>query len=242
MRCHRYVAREHLSHTRAHGSNIERSRHPPHPRRILRYRMDASTAAGRRRLYRQLSRGQQQPGSGTALAVMRARTWTFPVPDLRPVLSVHYAIAGGVATRLYMQERDADDLDIVVRPADGERVTGDLRLAAASPVRGHPSGGTRWLLPGGTYLDVLMLTAPWVDEALANPCCAPDGQPVVSLPYLVVMKLSSYWKHDGGDLARMVGDLDDDGLAPVREAVARHVPDAVSDLEWLIERGRLEYV
>jgi len=56
------------------------------------------------------------------------------------------------------------------------------------------------------------------------------------------MKLSSYWKHDGGDLARMVGDLDDDGLAPVREAVARHVPDAVGDLEWLIERGRLEYV
>jgi len=242
MKCRRNVAREHLSHTRAHGSKIERSRHPPHPRRILRQRMDASTAAGRRRLYRQLSRGQQQPGSGTALAVMRARTWTFPVPDLRHVLSVHYAIAGGVATRLYMQERDADDLDIVVRPADGERAIGDLRLAGVIPVRCHPSGGTRWLLPGGTYLDVLTLTAPWVDEALANLGRAPDGQPVVSLPYLVVMKLSSYWKHDGGDLARMVGDLDDSGLAPVREAVARHIPDAADDLEWLIERGRLEYM
>jgi len=42
-------------------------------------------------------------------------------------------------------------------------------------------------------------------------------------------------------LPRLVGDLDDDGLAPIREAVARYAADAADDLEWVIERGRLEY-
>jgi len=211
-------------------------------RRKIRRHMDPSTAAGRRRLYRHLARRSPRPGSGTSLAVMRARTWTYPVPDLRPLLSVPYAITGGVATRLYMQERDADDLDVVVRPADGEQALADLRRAAAVPLRRHPSGGSRLRLSDGSILDVLMIAAPWIEDALARPRHAPDGQPVVDLSYLIIMKLSSCWGHDIGDLARLVGDLDDEALAPIRDAVARHVPDAIDDLEWLIERGRLEYV
>jgi len=241
MRWRRYAPCEQWPRACTRGGTMERSRQPQHTWRA-RYRpMDASTAAGRRQLYRRLAQ-RQQPGSGTALAVMRARTWTYPVPNLQPVIGVPYAITGGVATRLYMQERVSDDLDIIVRPDDEERVSDDLRRSGAVRLRGHPSGGTHWLLPEGAYLDVLTLTASWVDEALAHPRRALDGQPVVDLPYLVVMKLLSCWGHDIGDLARLVGDLDDEALAPIRDAVARHAPDAADDLEWLIESGRLEYV
>ncbi len=206
--------------------------------------MDPSpyTAAGRRALYRRLQRRVPQPGSGTALEVLRARTWTFPVPNLRPLLHAPYAITGGVATRLYMQERDSDDLDILVHAPDRGRIDADMGRAGAAFVRDHPAGGSRWLLPDGSALDVLALAGPWVSEALISPLYAPDGQPVVALPILVVMKLTACKRYDWGDLPRLVGDLDDEGLAPVREAVVRYVPDAADDLEWLIERGRLEYM
>ncbi len=203
--------------------------------------MDPYTAAGRRKLYRHLGRRSPQPGSGTALSVMRARTWTYPVPDLRPLIHAPYAITGGVATRLYMQERESNDLDILVHASDSGRVGADLCRAGASFMQGHPAGGSRWLLPCGSALDVLALADAWVDEALSNPQYAPDGQPVVSLSVLVVMKLTSCKRFDWGDLARLVGDLDDGTLAPIRGDVARHISDAADDLEWLIERGRLEY-
>lgn len=205
--------------------------------------MDPSpyTAAGRRALHRRLQWRVPLPGSGTPLPVLRARTWTFPVLDVRPLLPVPYAITGGVATRLYMQERDSDDLDIVVRAADRPHVDAGLRHAGAAFVGDHPAGGSRWLLPDGSALDVLAFADPWVAEALSIPVPAPDGQPVIALPFLVLMKLTACKRFDWGDLPRLVGDLDDDGLAPIREAVARYAPDAADDLEWVIERGRLEY-
>jgi len=207
-----------------------------------RRRMDLHTAAARRALYRHLGRRPPRPGRGTALSTLRARTWTHPVSDMRPLLRAPYAIIGGVATRLYTQERASADLDILVRPDDFTGVEGDLARAGATRLGDHPAGGGRWRLLDGTALDVLAPVAPWVDAALAHPRRAPGGQPVVDLPYLVTMKLLSCKGHDWGDLARLVGDLDDGALVAVRKIVARYVPDAVDDLEWLVARGRLEFV
>ncbi len=67
--------------------------------------MDLTTVEGRRTALLEMAARRAKPGSGTAAAVRRARTWTLPVPDLRPALTRPFALTGGVATRLYTWKR-----------------------------------------------------------------------------------------------------------------------------------------
>ena len=82
---------------------------------------------------------------------------------------------------------------------------------------------------------------PGSDEALTNPAIAPDGLPVIRLPYLILLKLRSSRGTDAGDLSRMLGGADKDALEQVRAVIEQYQPDAVEDLEGFIQLGRLEY-
>src|SRR5258708_31690680 len=78
------------------------------------------TPRQRRGLLLDLSRRKQKPGTGSGSAFMERRTAVNPWPDLREVLTgLDWAIVGDVATRAYMPERKTNDLDILVRSADG---------------------------------------------------------------------------------------------------------------------------
>ena len=90
-------------------------------------------------------------------------------------------------------------------------------------------------------LDVLEEDAPWAAEAVANPASAPNGLPVISLPYLVLMKMRASRAIDIGDLSRVLGAADDATLAETEQVIAAYLPDGVEDLEGLIYLGRLEY-
>ncbi len=229
-----------------------------------------ATAEGRRAALLAMAARRARPGGGTAPAVAARRTWTLPVPDLRPVLApvgAPFAIVGGVATRLYMQERATPDLDILVAAGDAEAVEAALGRAGATRLGDHPAGGARWALPPtvaadlpvaapawralarmtGTdldamprRLDVLALAAPWVGPALATARPSPTGLPVVALPYLVVMKLTSGASGDLDDLARLLGGADAGELDAVHAAVRMYRPAAADDVERLIAAGRRE--
>jgi len=229
---------------------------------------DLATAEGRRAVLLEMAARRATPGSGTAPAVAARRTWTLPVPDLRPVLApagVPFVIVGGVATRLYMQERAAPDLDILIDAGDAEAVTAALERAGAARLGDHRAGGSRWELPPtivadlpaaaptwgalarvtGTdvdamprRLDVLAMDAPWVGPALATARPGPTGLPVVALPYLVVMKLTSGTSGDLDDLARLLSGANPGALVAVRAAAQTHRPAAVGDLDRLIAAGR----
>ena len=58
--------------------------------------------------------------------------------------------------------------------------------------------------------------ADWVPEALATARRAPDGLPVIDLPYLVLMKLESGRTQDLADVSRMLGGAGETDLG--REA------------------------
>jgi hypothetical protein len=230
--------------------------------------VDLATAEGRRAALLAMAARRATPGSGTAPAVAARRTWTLPVPDLRPVLAptgAPFAIVGGVATRLYMQERASPDLDILIDAGDAEVVTAALDGAGAARLGDHPAGGGRWELPPTIVpdvpeaapawralarvtgievdamprrLDVLAPDAPWVGPALATAQPSPTGLPVVALPYLVVMKLTSGASGDLDDLARLLAEADPGALAAVRAAVQAYRPAASDDLDRLIAAGR----
>jgi len=141
--------------------------------------VDLHDPAARRRFYIQMAKKRVRPGSGSGPETLWARTWRRPVFDLRTITAIPFVVIGGVATRLYAPERVTDDLDILIEARNAAILTADIEHA----------GGVCQCELNKMALDVLAENAPWVAEAVTNPASAPDGLPVISLPYLVLMKM-----------------------------------------------------
>jgi hypothetical protein len=94
--------------------------------------------------------------------------------------------------------------------------------------------------PDGLELDVLLGNYPWLDEALAVRKQDPAGYPVLSLPYLILMKLEATRAQDWADISRMLGWASDDDLDQVRQVIARYAPEDVEDIETMIFIGQKE--
>ena len=101
-------------------------------------------------------------------------------------------------------------------------------------------GGTTWQSPSGTLLDVVESREPWVLEALARLQTDPQGLPVLSLPYLALMKVQASRTQDLADVSRMLGLASADERQATRRVFRRWYPGALDDLESLIALGELE--
>lgn len=206
-----------------------------------------SSVAARRAAYLQIMRRRIRPGRGSSLELLRSRE-RIPMPDLSSLLrGARHVIVGGTATSLYMPARTTKDVDILVTASDAPSVEESLRRAGATslgpltidnPLRIE---GNSWRLADGSDLDVLRSAQSWVGDALEHPSHDVAGSPIISLPYLVLMKLASGRGVDMGDLSRMLGSTDEGTLDEARRVVLRYLPDAVDDLESLAELGRLEF-
>ncbi len=192
--------------------------------------LDLHDPSARRHFYIEMTKKRVRPGSSPE--TLSARTWRRPVFDLRTITSVPFVVIGGVATRLYAPERVTDDLDILIEAKNADALTADIERAG---------GSSRCELVDGMPLDVRAEDAPWAAEAIANPVSAPNGLPVIALPYLVLMKMRTSRAIDIGDLSRVLGAADDEAIAETRRIIATCLPDGVEDLEGLIYLGRLEY-
>lgn len=179
-----------------------------------------------------------QPGSGSGPDLLRARTWRNPVTDLRAFVTVPFVIVGGVAMRLYAPERMTDDLGILIHASQEGQLSRELEQAGAIKQGNLSRGGSHWRLPGEENLDVLVSEETWAVEALVNPVSGPDGLPVVAMSYLVLMKMQASRGIDIGDLSRMLGAADEENLGETRRVIRRTLPDAVEDLESLIQLGQ----
>ena len=164
-----------------------------------------------------------------------------PWPNLRPILQdIPWLITGDAATRAYMPERATQDLDILIRRTDGNVVWEKLQAAGYTRVSELAIPGFVARSHGNIELDVLYGDAPWLNEALHQPETDAAGDPVIGLPYLVLMKMASARAQDMADLARMLGLASETRLARVRDVVRRYAPGETEDLEALIYLGQLE--
>jgi len=202
---------------------------------------DLRDPAARRRLYVTLALKRAHPGSGSGPETLWARTWRHPVFNLRTITTTPFVVVGGVATRLYAPERATDDLDVLILADTAEEFARALTLGGAKHMGSPTIGGSHWTLPGGAALDVLESGEDWAREAIDHPQNGPDGLPVISMPYLVLMKIQASRGIDIGDLGRMLGAADDAALNETRGVIRRYLPDGVEDLESLIFLGKLEY-
>jgi hypothetical protein len=182
-----------------------------------------------------------KPGTGSSHEFMRRRTAMIPWPDLRPILKdIQWAIVGGVATRAYMPERMTKDMDILVHQNDGEFVIKQLEKAGFRIVSQLAVPGYLMHAPDGTELDVIFGDYPWLKKALKTLGQDPAGYPVITLPYLALMKLQAQRSQDWTDVSRMLGWAEDKVLDEVRAVVKEYAPEDVEDLEALIFIGKRE--
>jgi len=164
-------------------------------------------------------------------------------PDVSsPLRDIPFAIIGAAAVRAYMPERMTSDLDVAIAARHSEEARRRLREAGFAYQGELSIGGSTWETHEGFPIDVIELRVPYAEEAIAAAQSNRDaaGQPVMALPYLVLVKLASGWTQDIADISRMLGQADDAALGAVRRAVAEHSADAIEDIESLIALGRLE--
>jgi hypothetical protein len=99
-----------------------------------------------------------------------------------------------------------------------------------------------------TILDIVTSQQAWVVQALLQPRIGADGQPVISLPYLVLMKLAASRTTDISDISRMLGQASDVELDEVRKTIPqsgryaneKYDRNSLEDLESLIQLGKIE--
>jgi hypothetical protein len=157
-------------------------------------------------------------------------------------LQTPFVIVGAVATWLYMPQRATNDLDILVVAEDAPRLYDELARAGCTRLTPLSVGGWTWRLPDGSTLDVLESSEPWARTAVQTPNRSPTGEPVIRLPYLVLLKLQASRTLDLGDVSRMLGAADEPTLDEVRAVVRDHLGEEnLEDLESLIALGRLEF-
>jgi len=186
-----------------------------------------------RRLLIDVARRRQKPGSGSLLELTDWSDMT-QWPDLTGLLEgLRWAIAGAVATRLYMPERATRDVDVAMFAPDIG--SAETRLADA----GYMKTGKRSIgaftsrAPSGQELDLIRVEGQrWstaLDAAAHN--ADPHGSPVLTLPFLVLMKLESGRLQDVADVTRMLGFASDEALAGVRNIVGLYAAEMSEDLE-----------
>ncbi len=193
-----------------------------------------------RQKFIQLTLRRVKPGSGSSHEFLKTRTWRNRVTDLSKLIQVSYVIVGGVATRLYMPERMTDDLDILIHEDEAEQAYQSLSERMARQIGDLSIGGTSWELPDKTILDIIAGRQSWVKNALLYPRVGADGQPVIDLPYLVLMKLEASRTTDISDISRMLGQANEEELNEVRKVIKVYDPNSLEDLESLIVLGKIE--
>ena len=204
--------------------------------------LDLTLPENRRKLFIEMGMRRCRPGSGSSREFLQKRTWKRPVTNLKKLIKkTHFVVVGGIATRLYMPERMTEDLDILVLTADAKELYRELEKAGSTRVGELSIGGSTFKLPDGTYLDVIEFQEPWVEEAVNNPNIAPDGLPIIGLPYLILMKIKASRSQDIADLTRMLGGADENALEEVRKAIKTYLPETLEDLESFIVLGKLEF-
>jgi hypothetical protein len=198
-------------------------------------------SAQKREAFLTLVKKRVKSGSGSGTNFLHQRTWTYPVNNLNLILKqAPFVIIGGVATRMYMPERMTLDLDILIKAEDRELIYQDLINANSQKIGDLSIAGTQWQLYDNTSLDVLEGEDDWVTEALNTPNYSPDGLPIITLPYLILMKLSASRTQDLADISRMLGLADQETLDQVRKVIKIYLSSAEEDLESLIILGKLE--
>jgi len=220
-----------------------------------RSQIDVSSAAARRRFFLSRARRLNTRGAGSDMRLLMAMPRTTHGVD-RMIAAIFGDIPvfliGAFAAAAYAPERYSKDVGYFV---SAERYDdAQARLLASDwekcrtlmfPNAGLGLHGSAWApRAGGQEIDLITSDQAWAREAFAAPLFQDsNGERVIPLPYLVLMKLDSARVIDQADLARILGRLSSEHVEEVIRTVQRHYhdPSAADDLRQYHEIGKWEY-
>lgn len=155
-----------------------------------------------------------------------------PVSPLRAMIGARFVVVEASA-------EGASRLEVLIALEDQSWVEGELVASGAVRTGALLDGGSTFRLADGMTLDLIAGEEAWLGQALEHPQPAPNGLPVIGLPYLVLFRLGNGRTADSRELERLLGRASPAQLARVRDAVDAFLPDLRGDLESLIALGRL---
>ena len=184
-----------------------------------------------------------QGGTGSIVSLLQEQNINKVWPDLRGILKeIDWAVIGGVGLRLYIPERQTQDLDIAVNKNDAKEVRKRLKEARFEYKGELSCGGSSWLSSEGAVIDVIECSQPWIDIALKEAKKNRDKEdlPIIPFEYLILMKFTSARVQDIADITRMLGLSDTEKIERTRQVFRDQLLEDLEDLESLIYLGRLE--
>jgi hypothetical protein len=167
-----------------------------------------------------------------------------PLPNLLSLLhDVHWVLVGGLALRAYMPERMTLDIDILVHDRDAAVVRAAFVAAGYRLIGQLSIGGFTVQIPDADAMpiDVLTRADPWLDNALAQPIYDSAGYPVLSRPYLVLIKLQAGRTQDLADVQRLLAQTPSIERKAIRTLVETFSPELVEDYDSLVTLADLEF-
>jgi len=157
---------------------------------------------------------------------------------LRESISPLRVMIGGRFVVVEASEDRAGRLEVLIAPEAQGWIEDEIEANGAAR-NGTLLDGSSFQLPDGSALDVIARDKPWLAQARDCPQVAPNGLPVIGLPYLVLYRLETARTADSRELERLLGGSSEAQLGRVRDAVDAFMPDLRGDLESLIALGRL---
>ena len=212
--------------------------------------LDFSQASARRRFYLERGLRKRPIGSGSDLEGLMAlprKALSMNPKEFLPGISA--VVVGGVATRMYSPERTTEDLDILVEHVSFSEASKKIQLAGYAKVRDlfFPNAslglyGEAWT-KGNLKIDLISTSQKWGARAVRKHLDDPTGLPIVTLPFLVLMKMDSARGVDQGDLTRMLGRLSDAQCEELIREVAKYSkdPNFADDVRQYAQLGRWEW-
>jgi hypothetical protein len=158
---------------------------------------------------------------------------------LRNAASPLRAMIGARFVVVEAGDEAAGRLEVLIAAEDQGWVEAELEESGAVRIGALLDGGSSFRLPDGSTLDVVAGDEPWLPQALECARLAPNGLPVIGLPYLVLFRLTTARSADARELERLLGCASEAQLERVRAAVDAFLPDMRGDLESIIALGRL---
>jgi hypothetical protein len=183
-------------------------------------------------------------GTGSQLSFYARRTTMQPLPDLLPLLhSVRWVLVGGLALRAYMPERMTLDVAILIHEHDASVVRAAFVAAGYRVIGQLTIGGFTVQMPNSEAMpiDVLTRADAWLDDALAQPVYDGAGYPVLSRPYLVLMKLQAGRTQDLADVQRLLAQTPSTERTAIRTFVETFSPELAEDYDSLVTLADLEF-
>lgn len=152
-------------------------------------------------------------------------------------LNIPFVLVGGWAVNNYMPSRQTKDIDILVSKHSKKDIAQAFQKQDGKYLGCLAINGDSFII-NKQEIDVLYCDENW--ENIYNSANLRNNVKVISLGYLIIMKLDASRLQDLADCSRMLGYANKDTINKVTNLIKELRPEYLEDYYSLIELGKLE--